>query len=1050
MQNFFILLATAFFFWKTILASNGADGSLTSAGFNNIDSSGGSEASQSLATSKICNNVSIQATASVSVGEQSTLSSAQNLNWTSICSQTNNETCLVHKFLSQEGVTINGEECFIPLEIIVQCESGNDQVVCFDNGTLILPGGTEFSMTALETCNGSGQLACRNGARIVISLSLILPEGSEESYFSSTTTLSTTSFSNTQPFTSTNAISGPTTFKTQIITTTTTTTATTYPTVPQSGTSLFTSFTENSSSTARTSTTVLYTTNAAIDSSTVEATSSSSTTTTTSATETIASTSAPSTSSIPNSNSYWVGEIKRQGQVPFINSATGYNIYRNVQDFGAKGDGVTDDTDAINQAISSGGRCGSNCNSSTLSPAIVYFPAGTYLVSKPIIQYYFTQFIGDALNLPVLKASSSFKGIAVIDTDPYMDGGAQWYTNQNNFLRQVRNFVIDLTSMPSNLGTGIHWQVAQATSLQNIIFKMVKGGSNNLQQGIWMENGSGGFMTDLYFEGGNFGAWVGNQQFTTRNMTFEGCKTAIFVNWNWLWQFKSLTVSNCEVGIDMSSGGESSQSVGIVMLQDSIFENTNQSIITSFGQGSLPDTGGSLTIDNVDFSGANSAVSDTQGNVLLAGGQKVSFAVQGNSYSGSSEGGQISLSSSVHQSIGTMKSFEKPASLLASTGEIFERSRPQYETIPASYFLSVKDCGAQGDGIADDTAAIQEALNNANGKIVYFDYGAYRITATISVPSNVRITGEMWPLILADGNSFTDVNNPKPMFQVGNKGDIGNVELSDLRFGTIGSAPGAILVEWNVKGMSQGSSGMWDVHFMVGGYTGTDIQESNCAKNEDSTNIRDECRAAFMLLHLTSSSSIYMENNWMWVSDHDLDAAEQTQIDVYNGRGVLIESQGPVWMYGTASEHSTLYNYNLANAQNVYMGIIQTETPYFQSNPDALTPFSPSQVYSDPSFSSCSTSSCKKAWGLYVQNSSNIMINGAGMYSFFDNYDQDCISSGTCQTNVFGTDSESQLLILGLKTIGITNMLTTEGGGLIDWRSNNASFGSLITSYMQE
>ena len=38
----------------------------------------------------------------------------------------------------------------------------------------------------------------------------------------------------------------------------------------------------------------------------------------------------------------------------------------------------------------------------------------------------------------------------------------------------------------------IHWQVAQATSLQNIVFNMVVGGGTaNKQQGIFMDNGSG-------------------------------------------------------------------------------------------------------------------------------------------------------------------------------------------------------------------------------------------------------------------------------------------------------------------------------------------------------------------------------------------------------------------------------------------------------------------------------------------------------------------------------------------------------------------------------
>lgn len=56
-------------------------------------------------------------------------------------------------------------------------------------------------------------------------------------------------------------------------------------------------------------------------------------------------------------------------------------------------------------------------------------------------------------------------------------------TNQNNFFRQIRNFNLDLTAMPFTAGAGIHWQVAQATSLQNIKFEMrTDGGTENAQQ----------------------------------------------------------------------------------------------------------------------------------------------------------------------------------------------------------------------------------------------------------------------------------------------------------------------------------------------------------------------------------------------------------------------------------------------------------------------------------------------------------------------------------------------------------------------------------------
>ena len=271
-----------------------------------------------------------------------------------------------------------------------------------------------------------------------------------------------------------------------------------------------------------------------------------------------------------------------------------------------------------------------------------------------------------------------------------------------------------------------------------------------------------------------------------------------------------------------------------------------------------------------------------------------------------------------------------PSGLVNSNGAIFERSKPLYEGVAASSFVSVKSAGAKGDGSTDDTAAIQKVLDSATAdQIVYFDHGAYVITSTIKVPKNIKIVGEIWPLLMASGNAFSDQNNPIPMLQIGQPGDQGTVEISDILLETMGPAPGAILMEWNVAGTSQGSAGMWDVHIRVGGSAGTQLQSDKCAKNENivHTTPNPECIGAFLLFHITQQASAYVENSWFWVSDHELDLPDHSKIDIFNGRGVLIESKGPVWMYGTSSEHSQLYNYQVANAQNVFMALIQTETP---------------------------------------------------------------------------------------------------------------------------
>lgn len=199
---------------------------------------------------------------------------------------------------------------------------------------------------------------------------------------------------------------------------------------------------------------------------------------------------------------FWYSLITRQGKAPYQPNST-YVIYRNVMDYGAKGEqhcnspfpfrvtnslhltgnGINDDTDAINNATQDGRNCIYPCDSSTTTPAIIYFPPGTYMVSTPLIMTYYTQYVGDAKDLPVLKATEDFYGIAILDSDPYLAYGYNWYQNQNNFYRHVRNFVLDITSVPrsSSQAYCLHWQVAQATSLQNIVFNMAEGGDDNVQ-----------------------------------------------------------------------------------------------------------------------------------------------------------------------------------------------------------------------------------------------------------------------------------------------------------------------------------------------------------------------------------------------------------------------------------------------------------------------------------------------------------------------------------------------------------------------------------------
>lgn len=70
---------------------------------------------------------------------------------------------------------------------------------------------------------------------------------------------------------------------------------------------------------------------------------------------------------------------------------------------------------------------------------------------------------------------------------------------------------------------------------------------------------------------------------------------------------------------------------------------------------------------------------------------------------------------------------------------------PVLEHIPAASWVNVKtdvEPRAVGDGVADDTAALQAALDRMHGlaggpKVVYIPPGVYRITETLVMPSSV-------------------------------------------------------------------------------------------------------------------------------------------------------------------------------------------------------------------------------------------------------------------------------------------------------------------------
>jgi glucan 1,3-beta-glucosidase len=505
--------------------------------------------------------------------------------------------------------------------------------------------------------------------------------------------------------------------------------------------------------------------------------------------------------------------------------------------------------------------------------------------------------------MPTLLATPNFKGLGLIDGSPYLNVGTRphqsGYGSTNTFFRQIRNLVIDMTRIPpTEAATGIHWPTAQTTSLQNIVFKMSTAHGTQ-HQGLFIEEGSRGFMTDLIFEGGLMGFNVGNQQFTTRNLTFNSAVTAINQIWDCGWTYSGLMINNCSTGLNISSGGSGAVSVGSITLIDSEINNTPVGIVTARTDNFEPAAAGSLYLENVKLNNVGVAIAGPQDTYMVgtAGSTTITAWADGNRY----------LPQGPIKARGPIEPSKRPAELLDATGRYYTRSKPQYDSVLLSSFLSVRDLGATGDGLTDDTLALNAAFACAQteGKILFVDAGYYKVTSTIRIPPGSKIVGEaLASVILSSDAYFNDLTNPKPVVQVGRPGEQGTLEWSDMFVSTQGEQKGAVLIEYNLDTPGSAPAGMWDVHTRIGGFAGSNLQTAQCKKTPDTVitveNLKQECIAAYMAMHVTKSATgLYMENNWLWTADHDLDDARNnnTQLTIYAGRGLYVESkQGIMWL----------------------------------------------------------------------------------------------------------------------------------------------------------
>ncbi|KAL1632349.1 hypothetical protein SLS56_003764 [Neofusicoccum ribis] len=689
---------------------------------------------------------------------------------------------------------------------------------------------------------------------------------------------------------------------------------------------------------------------------------------------------------------------------------TTYPVARNALSFGADPTGGVPSSSALQAAIDHGGPFAPpalrNTSfrgpefGSTLFPAVVYLPPGTYLVDAPLQLWTGTVLAGDAVSPPVLKVAPGFAGDVVVSgREPRLPG-------TNGFFVGLRDVVIDSTAVEAGRGLVlVDWTVSQGTQLSGVRFEMPIGAAH-VGLSTQFDYNSNIILNDLSFNGGAVGMDLSGQQFAVKSVIFNGCAAGAIVDSLDSWVTNSGT---------LVSSYESTDGYNQLVLEN----------IRSDGGVTIELSGKTILSGNIPYTWIRGQ---------MASKHALSYT-PGNVYPEQQQGVMV---------------YTPRSPILLNQDRYFVMKPPTYREYSASQVLNLKSVPGFpvfGDGVTDDTESINAILTQYAGcKIIYIPAGTYVVRNTVFIPAGTRIYGDAYASVIsAMGPTFADPKTPIPMVQVGAPGDVGVAQMVDMMF-TVGEVlPGCKLVEVNMAGAQPGDVALVNSHVRVGGAAGSTVQTS-CGGPPAL------CRAAWGLVHLAAWSSAYVENMWGWTADHDLDDV-YTQ-NVATGRGMLVEATQGTWLVGTSMEHNTLYQYNFNGAENVFAAMQQSETPYWQgvnSGTVAPYPWTDDLQPSDPDFAHCGVDSsgyCGAALFEKIAGSKDLFLYGGCLWTFFTGNESEKCSYDCQQEAIDIDDASNGVYLYGTNVHKVTNMVRSGGWSIAGQSTNAGGWGGVVAAYL--
>lgn len=479
-----------------------------------------------------------------------------------------------------------------------------------------------------------------------------------------------------------------------------------------------------------------------------------------------------------------------------------------------KGDGRADDTEAIQHALDQAGEHGGG---------VVFLPSGRYRISRTILVWPAVRVFGIGPTRPVLVLGNNTPGFqhglgsmvvftgarrgdnargdvgrielprvpfpppTVVPFDPKV-----WDANPSTFYSAMSNIDVEIGA-GNPAATGIRFRIAQHAFLSNMNFELGSGFAGIYQAGNVVHN--------LRFHGGRYGivtekpspAW----QFTAVDCIFENQKSAAIREHEAGLTLVNVVIRDTPVGIEVDRGyGD------WLWGKDVRFEHVRQAGVVISNESNVYTQ---IGFENA-IAGDTPVFAKFRDSGRTVNGKGRFYSVKSFSY-----GLEV-------PALGQLGHFATDTDIVSVASLPVQRAPAIRPLPPVADWANAHDLGVSGDGKADDTAALQRAINAH--RVVYLPLGVYKVSDTIQLRPDSVLIGlqpSLTQIALADDTpGYRGVGEPKALVR---SADGGDTMISGVGLATGGVNPRATALLW-----SAGENSLVDDVKFEGGH-GTELPD---------------------------------------------------------------------------------------------------------------------------------------------------------------------------------------------------------------------------------